>query len=137
MMRAVRSLDGFTRDLDGHLPPNATLEGLYGVLSELYEIPVEALIVMHPSGRQVDRETLHGLLDSSSESHHNKRSQSSGNDAGGPGTIYLFDRELLQLDLDSEEGLDFMKAMEADMDVVLERTHGDRKAGCRDTIIFS
>lgn len=126
MMRAVRSLDGFTRDLEGHLPPNATLEGLYGVLSELYEIPVEALIIMHPSGRQVDRETLHGLLESSSESRGDAQFQSV-NDPNATGTVYLFDRELLELDLDSETGLDFMKAMTIDVEHVLATTSRDRE----------
>ncbi|CAD6577200.1 MAG: oligomeric, coiled-coil, peripheral membrane protein [Cyphobasidiales sp. Tagirdzhanova-0007] len=103
-MRAIRSHDGVAYSVDGRLPSNVTLEALHAVLSELSDVPVGALIVMHPSGRQVDRDSLHTLLHPSS--------------LPDQATVYLFDRELLEIDLEAPEGGNLLAMLELDQEAV-------------------
>lgn len=123
-MRAIRSSDGAVYAVDGRLPShgNVTLELLHAVLSELSSIPVNMLIVMHPSGRQVDRESLHALVAADTASPH------AGEAEIRKGTIYLFDRELLDVDLDSQEGRDLLASMELDLEAVLADVGHDRES---------
>ena len=112
-MRAIRSHDGTVYSLDGRLPCSVTLETLHSVLSDLSDIPVGALIVMHPSGRQVDRDSLHSLLDSKAEADQT--------------TVYVFDRELLDVDLESKNGASLLATLELDQDAVLADVGQDRE----------
>ena len=111
-MRAIRSHDGVAYSVDGRLPSNVTLEALHAVLSELSDVPVGALIVMHPSGRQVDRDSLHTLLHPSS--------------LPDQATVYLFDRELLEIDLEAPEGGNLLAMLELDQEAVHTDVGQDR-----------
>jgi hypothetical protein len=114
-MRAIRAQDGCVYHLSrADLPNPPTLEALHNVLSEHAGIPLSALIVMHPSGRQADRDSVTTLL----------RDESDDSDDG---LVYLFDREVLVVDLESEEGKLLLDALDLDSNHLLEDVGQDRK----------
>lgn len=101
-MHAIRAHDGIILPLDGLLPENPTLEVLHAILSEQSGIPLHALVVMHPSGRQVDRTTLHTLLEPPPPPPPSPHRQCRGDNGDlqrdeQEQVVYLFDKELLEV----------------------------------------
>lgn len=114
-MRAVRAQDGCIYHISkADLPNPPTVEALHSVLSEYAAIPLSALIVMHPNGRQADRTSVSALVREDA-------------DDSDDGLVYLFDREVLVTDLESEEGRLFMEALDLDSDHLLDDVGHDRK----------
>lgn len=115
-MRAVRAQDGCIYHISkDDLPSPPTVEALHSVLSEYAAIPPSALIVMHPNGRQADRASVNALL----------RDEADDSDEG---LVYLFDREALVIDLESEDGRLFMQALDLDVDHLLDDVGHDRES---------
>lgn len=117
-MRAVRAQDGCIYHIaKADLPDPPTVEALHSVLSEYAAIPLGALIVMHPNGRQADRSSVNSLL----------RDEADDSDDG---LVYLFDREALVIDLQSDDGRLFMEALDLDSDHLLDDVGHDRELHC-------
>ena len=131
-MRIVRSHDGAELELGpSELPNNAALEALHAALSTASGIPVDVLIAMHPSGRQVDRESMHALV----AALHNPQqpptpspSTSQQPAYSAPeSTVYLFDRELLETDFASDAGKELLLHLYVEPDDVLGDVAQDRR----------
>lgn len=114
-MRAVRAQDGAVYHISkADLPSPPTVEALHTALSEYAAIPLSALIVMHPNGRQADRDSVSSLLVDES-------------DDSDEGLVYLFDREALTVDLESDEGRLLLDSLDLDSDRVLDDVGHDRE----------
>lgn len=114
-MRAVRAQDGCIYHISKtDLPNPPTVEALHSVLSKYAAIPLSALIVMHPNGRQADRISVSALLHDDA-------------DDSDESLVYLFDREVLVTDLESEDGVLFMEALDLDVAHLLDDVGHDRK----------
>lgn len=123
-MRAIRSSDGSSYPIT-HLKPSTSAAEFFDALSAVSSIPVLALIVMHPSGRQVDNESITALLKEPEDVESQER------------TAYLFDREILNVDLQGAEGQQLYEALQIDKERVLEDTHGDRELLALDPYVTS
>lgn len=137
-MRIIRAHDGDVLSMQDqpNAPPNPSLEVVHAVLSEISNIPVAALVAMHASGRQVDRESARTLLQNavgdealvrqSPKQEHGtmaagEASQAKAHSQPHSEAVYLFDRELLELDLHTEEGQELLHHMDANtQDLILE-----------------
>lgn len=139
-MRIIRAHDGDVLSMQDqpNAPPNPSLEVVHAVLSEISNIPVAALVAMHASGRQVDRESARTLLQDaigtgdealvrqSPKQQHGamaagEASQAQPHSQPTSEAVYLFDRELLELDLHTEEGQELLHHMDANtQDLILE-----------------
>lgn len=130
-MRAIRSQDGCVYHLSqADLPRPPTIEAFHSVLSEHAEIPISALIVMHPNGRQVDRDSLALLLQDNNNAEDSDKGKGKGKDKDNDNDkddqiVYLFDREVLTLDLDSQEGYELLNVLSSDIDHVLNDVGND------------
>lgn len=109
-MHAIRAVDGLVYAIpsNGH---GSGYDALHAHLCHISGIPPAALIAMHPTGRQMEHESAKAMLDDDYE------------DEDEDATVYLFDKQLLELDLASQEGTAFLRALDLDIDAVLHDTH--------------
>ena len=122
-MHAVRAVDGLVYEISPVSVPSPSYDALHAHLCHISGIPSAALIAMHPTGRQMEPDSVKAMF------------ASTDSQDAAISTVYLFDKQLLELDLASMEGTATLHALDLDIDAVLHDTH--QNGGCAQRIAAS
>ncbi len=118
-MRAVRAVDGSAYDIDvvsisrtATTSSSSSYDALRAQLSEISGIPGGDMISMHPNGRQTDEQSAARIL--------------SGRYDPELEPVFLFDRQLIELDPAGHDIADYLNETDYVLDQVLNEVRDDR-----------